>query len=316
MKAIIFDEFGGPEVLKSATLPDPEPGPGEVLINIHAAGVNPADAKIRKGLFLKRLPHQFPIIPGWDAAGTIERVGAGVTLHQAGDEVYAYCRKPIVQFGAFAERIVVPDSSVAMKPASMTFEQASSVPLAGLTAWQSLMDAAQLQSGQTVLIHAGAGGVGGFAIQIAKKAGAHVIATASTKKHAYVQSLGADEIIDYTQTDFRDAVRERHPQGLDVVFDTVGGDVQVKSADVVKKGGTLVSILAYQDEDALKQLGIQTRYVFVTPNRDQLATLARMADEGSLKTHVSVVFPLESAAEAHRQIETQRTVGKLVLRCG
>ncbi|HMP89944.1 MAG TPA: NADP-dependent oxidoreductase [Kiritimatiellia bacterium] len=314
MKAIILNEFGGVDVLNIATVADPVPGAGEVLIKIHAAGVNPVDAKIRKGLLLKRVPHAFPVIPGWDAAGVVERIGEGVSRFQPGDEVYAYCRKPIVQYGAYAEYIVLPESSVAMKPRSLLFPEAASIPLAGLTAWQSLMKVAQMKRGHHVLIHAGAGGVGGFAIQIAKDAGAYVIATASAKNHDYVGSLGADEIIDYTTMDFVAAVRKTHPDGLDIAFDTVGGDVQSRSALVLKKGGALMSILQYQDEESLKRLGVRTLYHFVEPSKEDLCVLARMVDDGKLKTHLSAVLPLEDAAEAHRRIETQRTVGKIVLK--
>jgi len=315
MKAVLFHEFGGPEVLQSTELNDPIPGTGEVLIRIHAAGVNPADTKIRKGLFLQRIPHAFPVIPGWDAAGVIEKNGDGATLFKPGDEVYAYCRKPVVQFGAYAERIVLPETQIALKPKTMTFEEAASVPLAALTAWQSLMDAAGLKAGQSVLIHAGAGGVGGFAIQIAKHAGAFVIATASRRNHDYVRGLGADMIIDYTEIDFRDALLDAYSKGVDVAFDTVGGDVQSRSGDVVRTGGVLVSLLAFKDEAALKSKGIQVRYVFVAPNREQLGIITGLIDQGKIKSHLAAVLPLSNAQEAHRMMETQHTVGKIVLRC-
>jgi NADPH:quinone reductase len=316
MKAVYFSAYGGRDVLTLGNIPDPNPGPGEVLIRIHAAGVNPVDVKIRDGLVQKRIPHQFPVIPGWDASGVIDSVGAGVTLHKVGDPVYAYCRKPVVQFGTYAELITLPESQVAPKPQRMSFEEAASVPLAALTAWQCLFDVAGLTKGQTVLIHAGAGGVGGFAIQLAKYAGAFVIATASRRNHDYLRTLGVDAAIDYTQVDFRDAVLAAHPKGVDVAFDTVGGDVQVKSADVVRKDGVLVSILAYENEAALQAKGIQTKYHFVAPSRDQLIQLGELVDAGKFSSRIITSFPLAEAAKAHELIEGRHVTGKIVLRIG
>ncbi|MGA1530584.1 MAG: NADP-dependent oxidoreductase [Kiritimatiellia bacterium] len=314
MQTIMFNRFGDVDVLSPGTIDNPRTGPGEVRIRIIAAGVNPVDAKIRRGLLQGRLPHEMPIIPGWDAAGVIDEVGEGVEDWSAGDEVFAYCRKPVIQFGCYAEYVVVPASFIAAKPARASFNEAASIPLAALTAWQSLYDAANLQAGQTVLVHAGAGGVGGFAIQLAKLRGAHVITTASAVNHPYVHGLGADEVIDYTTMDFREAVRAVHPDGVDVVYDTVGGEVQLKSAEVIKPGGTMVSILAYADEAAIQAKGIHTHYVFVSPNNDQLAELAQLYDEQKLSTRIAAEFPLSEAAEAHRRIESGHTAGKMVLR--
>ncbi|HMO50037.1 MAG TPA: NADP-dependent oxidoreductase [Kiritimatiellia bacterium] len=314
MKTILFRAYGGPEVLEMAEVSDPHPGPNEVRIRVRAAGVNPVDSKIRRGLLQQRLPHVLPIIPGWDVAGEVDAVGDGVTRFRVGDAVFAYARKPVVQFGAYAEYIVLPENQAANKPVRASHVEAASIPLAALTAWQSLFDAAGLRAGQSVLIHAGAGGVGGFAIQLAKQAGATVITTAGPENHAYVRSLGADEVIDYRALDFRAAVSEHFPGGVDVAYDTVGGDVQTRSADVVKPGGVLVSILAYADEAALRARGIETRYVFVAPNREQLAELAARFDAGTLTTRIAGVLPLSEAATAHRQIETGHTAGKLVLR--
>lgn len=313
MQAIALNEFGGPEVLRPVMLDDPMPGPSEVRIRIVAAGVNPIDTKIRKGLVTQRIPHVFPVIPGWDAAGQIDRLGPDCTLFKSGDAVYAYCRKPVVQFGTYAQYIVLPEQQVALKPSNMNFEEAASVPLAALTAWQSLFDAGKLKSGQRVLIHAGAGGVGGFAIQLAKQAGAFVITTASPAHHQYVYGLGADEVIDYNAVDFRDAVLAGHPRGIDLVFDTVGGDVQTRSADVVRRGGILVSILAYSDRDAIAARGIDPQYVFVAPNRDHLMQISRLIDAGKMKTRLTHVLPLSQAARAHEMIETRHTAGKIVL---
>jgi len=313
MRAIVLNEFGNTDVLKSVDLADPLPGPSEIRIRIHAAGVNPVDCKIRKGLLAQRIPHVFPLIPGWDAAGVIDLVGPDCRLFKPGDQVYAYCRKPLVQFGTYAQYIVIPEQQVAPMPQTMTFQEAASVPLAALTAWQCLFDSGGLQKDQTILIHAGAGGVGGFAIQLAKNAGAYVITTASPANHGYVSALGADVVIDYTAVDFRDAVLSGHPNGVDIVFDTVGGDVQTRSADVVRKGGVLVSILAFSDKDKMEEMGIHPHYVFVAPNRDQLIKLSELIDDGKFKTKLAHVLPLEQAAQAHEWIETGHTSGKIVL---
>lgn len=314
MKVMQFSKYGGPDVLEPAEWPDPEPGRGEVRIRVHAAGVNPVDAKIRKGLLKERIPNQLPIIPGWDAAGVIDRVGEGVTAWKPGDAVFAYCRKPVIQFGSYAEYIVLPEGQVARAPRSLTHEEAAAVPLAALTAYQSLFGAGRLSAGQTVLIHAGAGGVGGFAIQLAKLSGARIIATGRADNHATMRKLGADHVVDYTATDFREAVRSLYPDGIDLAYDTVGGDVQVNSADVLRAGGTLVSILAFSDEAAISARGLHPRYVFVAPNQDELSRLARWIDDGQVTVRLADVLPLEHAAEAHRRIESGRTAGKLVLR--
>ena len=316
MKAIICGEYGGADVLKYTEVPDPVPGPDEVRIKITAAGINPVDTKIREGLLLQRLPHQLPIIPGWDAAGVVDMLGPGETTLSIGDRVYSYCRKPVVQWGAYAEYIVLPENQVAPSPKTIDDTAAAAVPLAALTAWQSLFDAGQRKAGHGILIHAGAGGVGAFAIQMAKHAGAYVVTTASRANHTYMREIGADMVIDYTATDFRDAVLNAFPGGLDVVFDTVGGEVQTKSADVRKRGGMLISILAFQQEAAINARGIQTRYVFVAPNRDQLVHIARLIDDGYLRVKLAAVLPLDQAVEAHRMIETRHTAGKIVLRIG
>lgn len=312
MNAIAFDDFGGIEVLALRDLPKPKPGRGEVLIRVRAAGVNPVDSKIRAGLLKTRLPHQFPIIPGWDVAGTIVALGPGCKRFRRGEAVYAYARKPVIKDGCYAEFVVLPEKQVAHKPAALGFQEAASIPLAALTAWQSLFDAAGARKGQTVLIHAAGGGVGGFAVQLAKWRGARVIATASASKHAYVRALGADEVIDYPRTDFVAAALALEPRGVDVVFDTVGDEVQVKSIAALRRNGMLVTILAPRPELKAAK-GIRWKYVFVAPNAAQLNRLAKLVDAGRLKTHLSAVLPLEQAAEAHRLIETRHTLGKIVL---
>ena len=314
MRAIIINNFGGRDQMQLAERPRPVPGKGEALIRVKAAGVNPVDYKIREGLLRARLPHMFPVILGWDVAGVVEEIGPGCRRFKVGDEVFAYCRKPLVMHGAYCEFVAFDEKNIAMKPAKLSFEEAAAIPLAGLTAFQCLFEAGEISRGQKVLVHAAAGGVGGFAVQLARRKGCRVIATASAKNHDYVKSLGAHEVIDYTQTDFVAAVREKHPDGLDLVFDTVGGDVQERSVDVLKPGGRLVSIIAFAKEAELRAKGADCRYVFVRPDGKQLAKLAKMADAGRLKVHLAAVLPLEEAAQAHEMLESRRTVGKIVLK--
>ena len=313
MKAVAIEKYGGRDQMKVMDLPKPSPAAGEILIRIRAAAVNPVDYKIREGLLQTRMPNVLPIILGWDAAGVVEATGAGVHMFKTGDEVFAYCRTQIIQHGTYAEYICIPETSAAPKPKALSFEEAAAVPLAGLTAYQCLHDAAEVAQGQTVLVQAAAGGVGGFAVQIARNLGARVIGTASAANHDHVTSLGASAVIDYTKEDFRAAVRRLHPAGVDVAFDTVGGEVQVRSADAVKKGGVLVSLIAYKNEAELQRLGIRTKYVFVSPSGDQLRALGAWADAGKLRVHIAQVLPLDQAARAHELLESRHTCGKIVL---
>lgn len=312
MKAIGCTEYGGLDVIKKLDIEKPSPAPGEVLIKIHAAGTNPVDYKIREGRLIDRMPNIFPIVFGWDAAGVVESVGEEVAGVAAGEEVFAYTRKDTIHDGTYAEYITVPADVVCVKPGRLSMAEAAAVPLAGLTAYQSLIETAALSAGETVLIHAGAGGVGGFAIQIAKDAGATVITTASEKNHEYITSLGADRVIDYTKRDFRDAVTERFPQGVDVVYDTVGGEVYEQSLDVVKMGGRLVSILQKPDPVLDDRYGIKTQYVFVRPDGKQLAVLKEMVEAGKFQVKVTEL-PLADVAEAHRLLEGRHVTGKIIL---
>lgn len=314
MRAIIINDFGGRDRLQLAERPVPAPGKREILIRVKAAGCNPVDYKLREGLRKDKLPHMFPIILGWDVAGVVEACGRGCTRFQPGDEVFAYCRKPIVMHGAYAEFVTFDEKHTARKPANLSFEEAAALPLAGLTAWQSLIEAGGIARGQRVLIHAAAGGVGGFAVQLARWKGCRVIATASAGNHDHVRSLGAHEVIDYTQTDFVAAVRANHPDGIDLAYDTVGGDVQERSADVLKPGGRLVSLLAFANEAALRAKGVDCRYVFVRPDGRQLARLAKLAEAGKLNVTLAATLPLAEAARAHELLESRHTRGKIVLR--
>lgn len=313
MKAMAIQEFGGRDKLQLMDLPVPDIGPHDVLIRIKAAGVNPVDWKIREGFLREVLPHEFPIILGWDVAGVVEKVGLEVTNHQAGDEVYAYGRLPVVHHGSYAEYIALPADIVGKKPTSLSFEQAASIPLAALTAYQSLFDAGGLQRGQTVLIHAAAGGVGGFAVQLAKHCGATVLGTASPCNHDYLRGLGADRVIDYGTEDFRQVIREWSPSGMDLVLDFVGGEVLEKSVEILNPTGCLVTIVEPDQAKTMKEQGVNIHFVFVAPNAQQLEELTNMADQGQLQTHVAGTFSLEEASQAHEMIESHHVRGKLVL---
>lgn len=314
MKAVAITAYGGREQLTLMDLPDPVPGPGEVLIRIRASGVNPVDHKIRRGLLATRMPNHFPLIIGLECAGEVAATGPGVTRVRVGDAVMAYARKEYLRDGTYAELIVLPETSVSHKPACLSFEQAAVLPLAGLTSFQALRELGGLAAGQTVLIHAGAGGTGGYGIQLARHAGARVITTASAANHDYVRARGADAVIDYTREDFRVAVRRWAPAGLDLAYDTVGGEVQVRSAEVVRPGGLLVSLIAFADAAALQALGIRTQYLFVRPQTAQLDELARLAEAGVVTPDVTAVLPLADAARAHELIERGHTRGKIALR--
>ena len=314
MKAIAITAYGGREQLTMMELPDPVPGPGEVLIRIRAAGVNPVDHKVRRGLLATRMPNLFPLIIGLECAGEVSAVGPGVTRVRVGDAVMAYARKEFLRDGTYAEFIALPETSVSRKPAGLSFEQAAVLPLAGLTSYQALHEFGGLAAGQTVLIHAGAGGTGGYGLQLARHAGARVITTARAVNHDYVRARGADAAVDYTQEDFRVAVRRWAPGGVDLAYDTLGGEVQVRSAEVVRPGGLLVSLIAFADASALQARGIRTQYLFVRPQAAQLDELARLAEAGVVTPDVTAVLPLADAARAHEMIESGHTRGKIALR--
>lgn len=313
MRAMAIEEFGGPEKLKLMDLPEPHAGPGEVVVRAVAAGVNPVDWKIREGWLRGSFPHEFPVVPGWEVAGTIEEIGEGVSRFRKGERVFAYARKPVVQWGTYAELVAVPETGVAPMPSRLLFEEAAAVPLTGLTAYQSLFGSPGIGPGAVVLIHAGAGGVGHFAVQLAKNAGARVLATAGTSSQEFVLSLGAESVIDYTREDWSDAVDRLSPDGVDFVYDTLGGDTQKQSFDVLKPGGRLVSIVTPPDPALAKKRGVKAEYVFVEPSAAQLATLGGMCDAGKLKPSVQHIFPLADAAEAQDLSRAGHVHGKLVL---
>lgn len=314
MKAVYIEEFGGVEKIKIGRLPVPVPGPDEIQVKVHYTAVNPVDWKIREGLLKSRAPYEFPLIPGWDVAGTVSETGKNVTKFKAGDKVYAYCRKPTVQWGTYGEYVCINAENAASMPSNLSFAQAAAFPLAGLTAWQALFDKAQLKKGETILIHAGAGGVGSLAIQFAKHAGAKVITTASESNIAYLHSLGADTVIDYRQQHFPDEIKKAAPEGVDVVFDTLGGDALNNSYGLLKKGGRLVSILQEPDPNQLAQYKILGYYLFVTPNGKELHEIAELIEKGYVKPIQIEEMPLEKAGEAQEINKKGHVRGKIVLK--
>ena len=314
MQAIGIRRFNGREALELLDLPTPKPGAHELLLKIRAAGINPVDWKIREGLLEGRMPHQFPIVLGWDASGIVEQTGHDVKQFKAGDAVVCYARKDRLHEGTYAEYIVVTANHCAMKPKNLSFEQAAVVPLSSLTAYQALHDSLKIRAGETILIHAAGGGVGGYAVPMAKKAGAKVIATASAGKHPHVRSLGADHIIDYQKTDFVDAVKRIHRDSIDAVFDTVGGTTQLKSSQVLKAGGRITSILAIQ-KNFFADKGLHADYVFVHPDGKQLDQIRSWIEDESIKVSLETVYPFSVAdvAEAHAQIEQGHQKGKIAI---
>jgi NADPH:quinone reductase-like Zn-dependent oxidoreductase len=304
MKAIVVHQNGGPEVLKYEDAPRPQPKDDEILIRVMAAAVNPVDVAIRAGRFGG---HGFPFIPGMDVAGVVERAGGKVTRFKKGDAVYAYLS--FEEQGAYAEFVVTKENHAALKPISIDFEHAAAVPLAATTAWQALVDKAGLKADQTVLIHGGSGGVGTFAVQIAKARGAKVIATASTANQGVLKEIGADQPIDYATIKFEDVVKD-----VDVVLNGVRGDSLARSYGVVKKGGIIVSITGPPDSTELEKHGIRGTSFSAHPDANVLEELAKLIDSKRITPIVSAEMPLAEVAKAHEQIATQHTRGKIVLK--
>ncbi|MGW2491321.1 NADP-dependent oxidoreductase [Streptomyces sp. NPDC001606] len=309
MRAISQDVIGGPEVLKEVRLPRPTPGPGEILVRVRAAGVNPTDWKHSSvpGLFLG----EPPFVLGWDVSGEVTATGPGVTLFKPGDEVFGMLPYPYGA-GSHAEYVTGPARAFAPKPAELDHVQAGALPLAALTAWQALIDTAHLEAGQRVLIHAAAGGVGHLAVQIAKAHGAYVIGTASAPKHDFVRSLGADEVIDYRTTDPAEAVRD-----ADIVLDAQGNDHALHSLRSLRPGGILVSLRLDDAIPALLQeatrLGVRAEVMLVQDDHTGMKAIAHLAAEGRLRPEIAATFELADAAKAHTLGDTGHTTGKLVL---
>lgn len=311
MRAIIVRRFGGPEVLIVEEVDRPVPVPTEVLVAIHAAGVNPVDRSTREGRGVASVVGEPPFIPGWDVSGVVAATGYGVTRFTEGDEVFGLIRFPHAG-GAYAQYAAAPSRHLARKPSALTHVQAAAVPLAALTAWQALVETAQIEAGQTVLIHAAAGGVGHLAVQIARAYGARVIGTARAEKQGFVRELGADEVVDYTAGRFEDSVRD-----ADVVFDLVGDDYSYRSLDVLRPGGLLISAASFIEPELpalAARRGVRATGILVEPDHAALERLGALIDDGRLRPVVEQVFPLEEAARAHVLGQRGRTQGKLVLR--
>lgn len=331
MQAFIVDRYGSAERMRAGEVPDPAMRDDDVLIQIHAAGVNPLDFKIRDGEFKLILPYRLPLILGNELAGVVVRVGARVSRFKAGDEVYA--RPDKTRIGTFAESIAVSEDDVALKPASLTMEEAASIPLVGLTAWQALIETAQLKKGQKVLIHAGSGGVGTFAIQLAKQVGAIVATTTSTENVELVQRLGADVVIDYKKERFEQRLRD-----YDVVLNSLDGATLRKSLQVLKPGGKLISIsgppdpafarylqlgrvfelvmglLSFRIRRLAKRRQVGYCFLFMRASGEQLERIGALIEAGAIRPVVDRVFRFESTKEALAYVETGRAKGKVVVK--
>ncbi|MFD6158082.1 NADP-dependent oxidoreductase [Nocardia sp. NPDC060256] len=308
MHAIDQDSFGGPDVLKVVEVHRPEPGPAEVLVRVRAIGVNPTDLWHRASGGLAG--GETPIRLGWDVSGVVEAVGPGVTIFEPGDEVFGLPRHP-QPAGTYAQYVTSPARHLVRKPSQLSHVEAAALPLAALTAWQALVDTADVQPGQRVLIHAAAGGVGHLAVQIAKARGAYVIGTARSAKHDFVRGLGADEVIDYTRVDFATVARD-----IDVVLDTIGGEYGPRSLTTLRAGGVLVSLAspteAYLADEA-RPLGLRAAFLIVEADRAGMQLIAALVETGCLRPQIDTVLPLERAAEAHELSQSGRVAGKIVL---
>lgn len=307
MKAVVVHEYGGPKVLTYEDVAKPHLDEGDVLIRVEAAGVNPGEAKIRQGDFAAY--HTLPFILGYDVAGVVAEVARGVVDAQVGDAVYTNCDS--TRNGGYAEFIAVRASEVAPRPRSLDADQAASVPLAGLTAWQALLDVAHLAAGQRVLVHGAGGAVGSFAVQFAKVMGGSVVATASGADLEYVREIGADTVVDYKTQRFEDFA-----QDMDVVLDTIGGETGARSLAVLKPGGLLITFFAPPDTKAAEAQGVRTHFMGVEPNAAQLGRIADLIDSGRVRTRVGLVLPLAEAREAHERLALGGTHGKIVLTVG
>ncbi|CAM5642186.1 NADP-dependent oxidoreductase [Streptomyces griseomycini] len=305
MKAIRYSRYGGPEVLGLEEADEPRVGPDSVLVRVRAAAVNPVDWKCREGHLDPLLQAVFPVIPGWDVSGVVVRPGVAVPEFAPGDEVIGYVREDFLSRGTFAEYVAAPVRTLAPKPRNLTFEEAAGLPLTGLTAYQVLHDVLEVKRGETVLVHAAAGGVGSLAVQLAAHLGARVIGTASEHNHDFVRRLGGEPVSH--GEGLAERVRGPAPGGVDAVFDTVGGDTLRTSVNLLAPEGRLASIV---DPEVVDHGG---RYHFVRPDPRDLRRLSELAEQGVVSVHVSETFPLERAADAHRLNQEGRTRGKIVV---
>lgn len=308
MKAIVIEEYGSADQLVEREVPTPEIKDTQVLVELHATSINPVDWKVREGYLKENLPFNFPIILGWDAAGIVKEVGESVNGFSVGDRVFA--RPATNPNGTYAEYVAVDGNLLAHMPDNVSFEEAASIPLVGETAWTALVEISKIKEGDKVLIHAGAGGVGSLAIQIAKSFGAVVASTASGDNEDYLKDLGVDVFINYKKQDFESELND-----YDIVFDTMGGDIQEKSFNVLKKGGIIVSITTPPDEELAKSKEVRTGYFFLEPNGERLAKLGELMKNGQLKAKIGNQFPFteNGLREAHRLSETHHAKGKIVI---
>lgn len=305
MKAISYGRYGGADVLEYGERPDPKVGPDTVLVKVRAAAVNPVDRVAREGHLDASLDAVFPVIPGWDVSGVVVQPGIAVNEFAVGDEVIGYVREDFLSRGTFAEYVAAPVRTLARKPLSLSFEEAAGLPLAGLTAYQVLYRSLHIRNGDTVLVHAAAGGVGSLAVQIARHTGCRVIGTASERNHDHLRQLGAEPVA--YGDGLADRLRALAPDGIDAAFDTVGGEALRVSAETLAPDGRLASIV---DSEVFSYGGV---YAFVRPDAKDLAHLAELAERGIVAVHVDRVFPLAEAAEAHRLNAEGRTRGKIVV---
>lgn len=304
MQTVQAKDYGGPEVLTPVQVPVPEPNPDQVLIQLKAAGVNPADWKIRAGYFKQFMPLQLPWTPGMEGAGLVQAVGGNVTGFKKGQAVYGIVN------GGYAEYALAQAGDIQPKPERVTFEEAASIPVGALTAWAAVIDTANIQAGQRVLVHGGAGGVGVYAVQLARWKGAHVTATASAKNIELVRSLGAENVIDYNATRFEDVVHD-----VDVVIDTVGGDLPDRSFQVLRPGGIFVTVAGRLAEDAGKAQSIRAVGAGRAPN-ENLKKITELVETGQLKPVVGKVFTLEQARQAQELSQTGHGRGRIILKIG
>ena len=305
MRAAIYDQYGGADVIEVREVADPPVGPDTVLVRAKATSVNPVDWKVREGYLQGAFPHHLPIITGWDVAGVVEAVGPAVrTGLKVGDEVFGYVRRDDLAFGTAAELVPAPERTVARKPAGVSFEEAASLPLAGMTAYQCLVEALDVQPGERVLIHAASGGVGHLAVQIAKALGAHVIGTASPANHDWLKELGADEVLDYNDGPISKQLDTR----VDAVVDLIGGDALEDAPDQVEDASRVVSVI-----DAATVLEQGGHYVFVRPSRENLQALTELVESGRLTVSVARTFGLDDTADAHRFSEEGHPRGKVAI---
>lgn len=306
MKAVTIHEFGGPEELLYEDMPVPEFGPGEILVKVHATAINPVDWKIREGQTKGNI--KFPFILGWDVAGAVEATGNLVSRFKTGDLVFALA--DFTRNGAEAEYVVVKTDAAAHIPSTISIEEAAATPLAALTAWMMLFDKANLQPGQRILIHAASGGVGSFAVQLAKIAGAFVVGTTSDENIDYVKFLGADEVIDYKSEDFSKKFNDYY----DVVLDTIGGETQKKSFKVLKKGGVLVTTVQIEDKNLAEKYGVTLQSGLVMPNGSRLQEIAGLIDEGKLKIFIDKTYDLKEVRAAQEYSQTGKVRGKIIVK--